>query len=85
LVAEVSSRGTKSLDLNEKHSVYERLEVAEYWVVDLDAGSVLIHRLGPSGYLPPETATGDDVVEPTATPGLRFTVAALLGSGVYHA
>jgi Uma2 family endonuclease len=35
LVVEVASPGTTSLDLVEKRDVYQRLELPEYWVVDL--------------------------------------------------
>ena len=78
LVVEVASPGTRSLDLVEKRAVYEGLRVPEYWVVDPDAGQVLVHRLGEGGYGPPQTLEGDATLTPAATPGLESAVAALV-------
>ncbi|MGI8874126.1 MAG: Uma2 family endonuclease, partial [Egibacteraceae bacterium] len=47
LVVEVTSPGTRSLDLHEKRDIYQQLGVPEYWVVDLHRDVVLVHRRDP--------------------------------------
>ena len=79
LVVEVASPGTRSLDLVEKRAIYERLQVPEYWVVDLDRNEVLVFRLREASYEEPELRQGGDVLEPVAAPGLRASVDELLG------
>ena len=79
LVVEVLSPGTRSLDLVEKRAIYERLRAPEYWVVERDAGQVLVYRLEDRAYAPPQTLSWDATLEPAAAPGLRATVAELIG------
>lgn len=52
LVAEVTSPGSRSLDLHEKRDIYESLGVGGYWVVDLQRDVVVAPSAGamtPSG------------------------------------
>ncbi|MEX2620539.1 MAG: Uma2 family endonuclease [Egibacteraceae bacterium] len=78
LLVEVTSPGTASIDRTAKRDIYQRLGVAEYWVVDLDGDRVLVHRLGEAGYGQPGAHTRGNVVEPVAAPGLTVAVARLL-------
>lgn len=50
LVVEVTSPGTRSLDLVEKREAYADMGVPEYWVVDLTEQRVVAHRLAAGGY-----------------------------------
>ncbi|MEX0658283.1 MAG: Uma2 family endonuclease [Egibacteraceae bacterium] len=74
LVAEVTSPGTRSLDLHEKRDIYQELGVGEYWVVDLRRRRVLVHRLDAADEA--RTVTSGTLVTPVA-PGLGVPVAEL--------
>lgn len=77
LVVEVTSPGTRSLDLHERRDLYDRLGVPEYWVVDLAREAVLVHRRDASGtYQVTELASGTVSTELAA--GLEVPVAELL-------
>lgn len=77
LVVEVTSPGTRSLDLHEKRDIYESLGVGEYWVVDLGRNVVLVHRLGDAGRYAVTESTGGSLT-PLAAPGSTVPVAELL-------
>jgi Uma2 family endonuclease len=53
LVVEVCSPSTRRYDLVTKRAHYERVEVPEYWFVDLDADRVEVYRLAGGRYGPP--------------------------------
>ncbi|CAN5124455.1 Uma2 family endonuclease [soil metagenome] len=52
LVVEILSPGTAGRDLVMKHELYERAGVAEYWIVDVEAGNIEVLALerGKSDY-----------------------------------
>jgi Uma2 family endonuclease len=76
VVAEVTSPGTRSLDLNEKRGIYAEIGVAEYWVVDLARDVVLVHRRDAAGsFQAAEHAEG--TLTTPAAPGLAVPVAEL--------
>lgn len=80
LVIEVTSPGSGSLDHVEKHDLYQRLGVAEYWVVDLAAGLVVVHRRGSAGaYEASEHTSGTLTTEQAA--GLKLPLAELFAAG----
>lgn len=85
LVVEVSSAGTRRIDLGPKRDLYERVGVPEYWfvdldLVDLDAGLILVHRLGADGrYGVPVPHGADTTITPPHLPGLATAVADVLG------
>jgi Uma2 family endonuclease len=79
LVAEVTSPGTRSLDLNEKRAIYETLGVGEYWVVDHLRNLVLVHRLDAGAY--EVTEHGEGALTARAAPGLEVPVAELVDRG----
>lgn len=77
LVIEVTSPGTRSLDLHEKRDAYQAVGVPEYWVVDLARDVVLAHRRGPAGaYEVVEHAGG--TLATTAVPRLHVPVGEVL-------
>lgn len=77
LVVEVTSPGSRSLDLHEKREIYESIGVPEYWVVDLRDGRVLVHRRGDGGaFTVTEPRTR---LESPMAPGLAIPVSELVG------
>ena len=46
LVIEILSPSTAEKDLGEKHELYERHGVLEYWIVDPTAETIAVHRQG---------------------------------------
>ena len=78
LVIEVadSSRG---VDLHDKAALYAESEVDEYWVVDLDAGCVHVHRDRAAGRWTAITIHDADApLTPAALPDLTVTLAAMI-------
>jgi Uma2 family endonuclease len=51
LVIEILSPATRTKDLEIKRKIYHGFGVKEYWIVDLDAGTVEIQVWSESGYL----------------------------------
>jgi Uma2 family endonuclease len=49
LIVEILSPSTASKDWNNKHSLYEKAGVREYWIVDPDAKVVHVFLLQPDG------------------------------------
>ncbi|MEX2620531.1 MAG: Uma2 family endonuclease [Egibacteraceae bacterium] len=79
LVAEVTSPGTRSLDLHEKRAIYEAIGVGEYWVVDLAEQRVIVHRRDTQGgYQATEHTAGTLSTE--QAPGLEVPVGEVLAS-----
>ncbi len=78
LVIEVSSPSTRDLDVVRKRHLYERHGIAEYWLVDLDADAVLVHRLGQRGYGAPVVLRTVQVIESPLLPGFVAPIEDLL-------
>lgn len=77
LVAEVTSPGTRTVDLQTKRDLYERIGVPEYWVVDLTEQRVVVHRRDAAGrYRSVERTSGTLTAE--AAPGLEVPIGELL-------
>jgi Uma2 family endonuclease len=75
LLIEISD-STLAYDLRRKANLYRQYGVREYWVVDVNAGAVHVHRLDgewPAAPVPLTTA-----VAPSLIPGLSVTIADLL-------
>ena len=53
LVVEILSPSTRPRDEQLKRDLYERVGVAEYWLVDPDGDFLTIYRRGAAGFLPP--------------------------------
>lgn len=78
LLIEVAD-STLRYDSTVKAALNARHGIAEYWVVDIAGGAVLLHR-GPTeqGYSEARRATVGETLEPLALPGLRLAVADML-------
>jgi Uma2 family endonuclease len=74
LVVEVPSPSTRRYDLITKRAHYERIGVAEYWFVDLDADHAEVHRLVDGRYGPPALAGWGGELRPPHLPGLVVVV-----------
>lgn len=80
LVAEVTSLGTRSLDLFKKRNLYAKIGVPEYWVVDLGEGRAVAHRREGAGVYDIVEHTGG-VLRTEQAPGLEIPLAELFGDG----
>ena len=78
LAAEISSPSTKGRDRIRKRALYERLGVAEYWIVDLDHDMIEVYRLGPDGYGDPVRFGRGETVTTPLLPGWNADVDWLL-------
>jgi Uma2 family endonuclease len=78
LVAEVSDT-TLGFDTTVKADLYARAGIPEYWVVDIAARVVIVHRQpGPAGYADRQTVSETGTVAPLAAFGSPIRVADLL-------
>jgi len=77
LVVEVAD-GTRGFDRGRKAELYARFAVGEYWVVDLVAGQVLVHRAPESGAYGEVTMHAAGALTPNNLPDAALDVAALL-------
>jgi Uma2 family endonuclease len=59
-ICEVLSPWNKQNDLFKKLRVYQRCEVAHYWIIDPDAETLAVYRWNPDGYLLVLTAVGQE-------------------------
>lgn len=75
LVVEILSAATRRTDLEEKRAEYAAFGVPEYWVVDLEAGQVLVFR-PPNAE--PTVVGADETLRPPALPGLAIDLARVL-------
>jgi Uma2 family endonuclease len=80
LVVEILSPGTRRRDLGIKRSLYERVGVAEYWLVDPARNEVTVHRRGEAGFDPPVclSRSSGDVLTTELMPGLQIPLPKLL-------
>ncbi len=75
LVVEISG-STLGFDLTTKAELYARAGIVEYWVVDVAARRLIVHREPREGLYRSVTAYGDEEqVTPLASPGREFRVA----------
>ena len=74
LVVEISSPSTRRRDLTTKRDLYAEFGIPEYWLFDLTANAVEVHRLGE----PVRVLRPGDVLTSPILPGLSLDVAALL-------
>jgi Uma2 family endonuclease len=73
LIVEVSSPSTRARDLGAKRHLYQRFGVPEYWFVDLERDTLVVHVLTGGKYQ--ATLLGrDDVLAPLCCPGLQVPV-----------
>lgn len=79
LVVEVSSPATRSVDRVRKRDLYERFEVPEYWLVDLENEQVEVYVLRDGHYPDPHVRRPGDSLEPSGLPGLSVPATEALG------
>ena len=72
------SESSLPYDLRRKADLYRRCGVREYWVIDLNAERLHIHRADGAWPAPPVPLT--TTVEPMLIPGLSVTIADLLAN-----
>ena len=78
LIIEVSASSLR-YDVAVKSGLYARHDIAEYWIVDLDAATILVHRAPTQlGYAQARDAKAGEILEPVLLPGLRLAVADIL-------
>ena len=72
LVIEILSPSTAEKDLGEKHELYGRRGVLEYWIVDPMAETVAVHRQGNGSLEPGATVGRGDTLRTALLDGLRL-------------
>ena len=72
LLVEILSEGTSRRDRREKHSLYERFGVPEYWIVDPDQNTVQVFRRTGKRYAPAREFGINDRLETPLLPGLSI-------------
>ena len=75
LIVEVLSPGTERRDRREKHSLYERFGVPEYWVVDPEEDTVAVFRIREGKYPDPLVLGKSGSLTSPFLPGLSIPVA----------
>ena len=79
LVVEVSSPGTRRIDLGRRKDLYQRFGVPEYWFVDLEANRFEVYRLSSGRYGSAAFVGRGETVESPILPGLEIPVDDVLG------
>ena len=73
LAVEVLSPSSRKRDLKAKKTLYERIGVAEYWVVDYEMEEVHVFTRSPTGaFSPPRVLTGDAILSTPLLPSLEI-------------
>ena len=72
LLVEILSPTTATIDRRVKHSLYERVGVPEYWIVDPERNSVQVFRLSGGRYAPALEFGLGDRLETPLLPGLSI-------------
>lgn len=77
IVIEIASRGTRKRDESIKKRLYERSDVAEYWVVDPEVDVIRVYTRGEGGYGRARelSAEAGDVLTTALLPGLEIPLA----------
>jgi Uma2 family endonuclease len=80
LVVEISD-STLGFDLTTKAGLYARAGIVEYWVVDIAARRLVVHRDPRDGLYRSVTAYGEnETATPLASPQSEFRVASAFGA-----
>ncbi|MGC1307713.1 MAG: Uma2 family endonuclease [Phormidesmis sp.] len=72
------SNSSLAKDLNLKAQVYAEVEIAEYWVVDLKARSLIVFREPQAGQYTARTAYTEGQLTPLAFPDISISVSAII-------
>src|SRR5579863_910544 len=79
LVVEIAD-STLNFDLTVKAALYARAAIAEYWVLDVAGGRLIVHRSPVSGTYTSVAAYGEnEIVAPLAAPKAQFRLSEVLG------
>lgn len=78
-ICEIVSPTNARRDNVEKLELYRRYGVPHYWIVDPDAGTLVVYRLTPDGYLVALTALRDAVVRAEPFEAIELRVGLLFG------
>lgn len=73
LVVEIASPSTRTRDETLKRKLYERFGVEEYWVIEPDTDTIVVHRHDGERYRPMEELTAErgDTLTTPLLPGLQ--------------
>jgi Uma2 family endonuclease len=77
-VCEILSPSNKQNDLFKKLRVYQRCQVAHYWIIDPDAEALAVYRWTPDGYLLVLTAESEERVRAEPFDAVELSVRELL-------
>jgi Uma2 family endonuclease len=82
LVVEILSPGTKRRDLGVKLQLYDRGGVREYWIVDPEDNTVMIHRRAADGSFPTvqSLSSNADAITTPLLPGFSLSTEKLFRS-----
>ena len=75
IVIEITSPSTGAKDKKEKHALYQKHGVREYWIVEPYDNTVMVFRLdGEDSYGAPLVHTKEDTLETPLFPGLEIAL-----------
>lgn len=74
LVVEILSPTSYSRDRKEKHQLYERFQIPEYWIVDPDNQSILVYALENQKYQLLMSGSNKEMVESNVLGGFKVKV-----------
>jgi Uma2 family endonuclease len=79
-VCEILSPSNAANDTVKKLRVLQRHRVANYWLIDPEAGTLRVLRWTPEGYLEVVSATRDESVRAEPFDGIEISLATVLGT-----
>ena len=74
LVVEIISPSSIKTDRGKKFKLYERMNLPEYWIIDINNKSIEVYQRQESGYELVSFSTGQGEVESFVLAGLRIAV-----------
>lgn len=77
-VCEILSASNAHNDLVRKMRIYQRSEVAHYWLLDPEAETLTVQRWTPEGYLLVQSATGRELLRPEPFGEVELSVRGLI-------
>jgi Uma2 family endonuclease len=78
-VIEILSPSTRRRDERLKRELYERVGVAEYWVVDSERDVISVHRRAGGDFSQPTEHARGQLFSTALLPGLTLAVDSILG------
>ncbi|MDD2677726.1 MAG: Uma2 family endonuclease [Methylacidiphilaceae bacterium] len=68
------SASTRNIDLKDRVEIYREAGAAEYWIFDLDEGSVRIYRFGENRHAPVAVKSFGAIVSTSLLPGFSLNL-----------